>query len=120
MLQSFAFAGLWDAWKDPANGEWLQTFAIITTEANELTADSGLFATQGALDTFSCHRLKPSIAIGSMFFSLAAARMAAAIFLCRWLSPQTAHSRPLTCPWRLRVGRSMPRRLTSQRRAGGR
>lgn len=33
----FAFAGLWDAWKDPANGEWLQTFAIITTTANELT-----------------------------------------------------------------------------------
>lgn len=22
----FAFAGLWDAWKDPANGEWLQSF----------------------------------------------------------------------------------------------
>ena len=33
----FAFAGLWDAWKDPANGEYLQTFAIITTTANELT-----------------------------------------------------------------------------------
>ena len=35
--EPFAFAGLWDAWKDPANGEWLQTFAVITTEANELT-----------------------------------------------------------------------------------
>lgn len=35
----FAFAGLWDAWKDPANGEWLQTFSIITTEPNELTAE---------------------------------------------------------------------------------
>lgn len=35
--QPFAFAGLWDAWRDPANGEWLQTFAIITTTANELT-----------------------------------------------------------------------------------
>jgi len=35
--QPFAFAGLWDAWKDPANEEWLQTFAIITTTANELT-----------------------------------------------------------------------------------
>ena len=32
----FAFAGVWDAWRDPANGEWLQSFAIITTEANEL------------------------------------------------------------------------------------
>ena len=32
------FAGLWDAWKDPANGQWLQTFTIITTDANELMA----------------------------------------------------------------------------------
>jgi putative SOS response-associated peptidase YedK len=31
----FAFAGLWDAWKD-AQGHWLQSFAIVTTEANEL------------------------------------------------------------------------------------
>jgi putative SOS response-associated peptidase YedK len=37
--QPFAFGGLWDAWKDPANGEWLQTFAVITTEANELAAE---------------------------------------------------------------------------------
>jgi len=35
--EPFAFAGLWDAWKDPATGEWLQTFAIVTTTANELT-----------------------------------------------------------------------------------
>lgn len=35
--QPFAFAGLWDAWKDPATGEWLQTFAILTTTPNELT-----------------------------------------------------------------------------------
>jgi putative SOS response-associated peptidase YedK len=35
----FAFAGLWDAWKDPKNGEWLQTFAITTTIANELAAE---------------------------------------------------------------------------------
>lgn len=31
----FAFAGLWDAWKDDA-GNWLQSFTIVTTEANEL------------------------------------------------------------------------------------
>ena len=36
--EPFAFAGLWDAWKDPHTGEWLQTFAIITTTPNELTA----------------------------------------------------------------------------------
>lgn len=31
----FAFAGFWDAWKAP-DDTWLQTFSIITTEANEL------------------------------------------------------------------------------------
>lgn len=31
----FAFAGLWDAWKDK-DGRWLQSFAIVTTAANEL------------------------------------------------------------------------------------
>ena len=35
----FAFAGLWDAWKDPSNGEWTQSFAIITTHGNEILAD---------------------------------------------------------------------------------
>jgi putative SOS response-associated peptidase YedK len=33
-----AFAGLWDAWKDSANGQWLQSYTIITTDANELMA----------------------------------------------------------------------------------
>ncbi len=37
--EPFAFAGLWDAWKDPETGAWLQTFAVITTDANELTAE---------------------------------------------------------------------------------
>ena len=41
----FAFAGLWDAWKD-ADGHWLQLFSIVTTVANELmssvhTRDAG-------------------------------------------------------------------------------
>lgn len=31
----FAFAGLWDAWKDP-EGKVLRTFAILTTDANAL------------------------------------------------------------------------------------
>jgi putative SOS response-associated peptidase YedK len=31
----FAFAGLWDAWREP-DGGWVQSFSIITTEANEL------------------------------------------------------------------------------------
>ena len=32
---SLGFACLWDAWKDK-EGQWLQSFAIVTTEANEL------------------------------------------------------------------------------------
>ena len=34
--EPLAFAGLWDAWLDKAADTWLQTFSIITTEANEL------------------------------------------------------------------------------------
>ncbi len=33
--EPFAFAGLWDKWKDPKGGE-LETFTIITTQANGL------------------------------------------------------------------------------------
>jgi putative SOS response-associated peptidase YedK len=33
----FAFAGIWDAWKRP-DGNYLETFAIVTTEPNELVA----------------------------------------------------------------------------------
>lgn len=35
--EPFAFGGVWDAWKEP-DGGWLQSFAIITTDPNELTA----------------------------------------------------------------------------------
>jgi putative SOS response-associated peptidase YedK len=35
----FGIAGLWENWKEPASGEWIRTFAIITTDANELVAD---------------------------------------------------------------------------------
>jgi hypothetical protein len=36
--EPFAFGGVWDAWKDPATEDWLQSFSIITTDPNELTA----------------------------------------------------------------------------------
>ncbi len=32
----FAFAGLWDSWKDKATGDELQTYTILTTDPNEL------------------------------------------------------------------------------------
>jgi putative SOS response-associated peptidase YedK len=34
----FAFAGLWDRWKDKTTQQPLETFTILTTEPNELTA----------------------------------------------------------------------------------
>jgi hypothetical protein len=33
--EPFAFAGIWDAWKDPASGVWLQSFSMILTDPNE-------------------------------------------------------------------------------------
>jgi len=35
----FGLGGIWENWKDPASGEWVRTFAISTTDANELVAD---------------------------------------------------------------------------------
>ncbi len=32
----FAFAGLYDSWRDPDNGEIIQSFSIVTTQANPL------------------------------------------------------------------------------------
>lgn len=34
----FGIAGIWENWKDPASGEWVRTFAIITVPANKLVA----------------------------------------------------------------------------------
>jgi putative SOS response-associated peptidase YedK len=30
---------LWENWNDPATGEWIRTFAIVTTDANSLVAE---------------------------------------------------------------------------------
>ena len=35
----FGIGGIWENWKDPTSGEWLRTFAVITTDANALVAD---------------------------------------------------------------------------------
>jgi putative SOS response-associated peptidase YedK len=37
--EPFTLAGLWENWKDPASDEWIQTFTIITTEANDLVRE---------------------------------------------------------------------------------
>ena len=37
--EPFTLAGLWENWKDPASGEWVRTFTIITTDANELVRE---------------------------------------------------------------------------------
>ena len=34
----FGIAGIWENWKDPSSGDWIRTFAVITTAANELVA----------------------------------------------------------------------------------
>jgi len=34
----FGIGGLWENWKDPTSGEWIRTFVVITTDANELVA----------------------------------------------------------------------------------
>jgi putative SOS response-associated peptidase YedK len=34
--QPFAFAGLWENWKNPATDEWLRTFTVLTTKPNEV------------------------------------------------------------------------------------
>jgi putative SOS response-associated peptidase YedK len=33
----FGIAGIWENWKNP-QGEWVRTFAVLTTPANELVA----------------------------------------------------------------------------------
>jgi putative SOS response-associated peptidase YedK len=34
----FGIAALWENWKDLSTGEWLRTFTVLTTPANELVA----------------------------------------------------------------------------------
>jgi putative SOS response-associated peptidase YedK len=36
--EPYGLAGVWERWKDPRTGESLETFTIITTEANEVVA----------------------------------------------------------------------------------
>ena len=35
----FGIGGIWENWKEPVSGEWIRTFAVITTDANEVVAE---------------------------------------------------------------------------------
>ncbi len=35
----FGIGGIWENWKDPTSGEWIRTFAVITTDANEMVGE---------------------------------------------------------------------------------
>jgi putative SOS response-associated peptidase YedK len=37
--EPFALAGIWENWKRPETDEWVRTFAVITTTANELVGE---------------------------------------------------------------------------------
>ena len=48
----FGIAGIWENWKNP-EGEWVRTFAILTTPANELIKEieTNLSMSEGKIDT---------------------------------------------------------------------
>jgi putative SOS response-associated peptidase YedK len=35
----FGIGGIWENWKEASSGEWIRTFAVITTDANQLVAE---------------------------------------------------------------------------------
>jgi putative SOS response-associated peptidase YedK len=37
--EPFGIGGIWENWKEPRSSEWIRSFAVITTDANELVAE---------------------------------------------------------------------------------
>jgi len=35
----FGLGGIWENWREPTTGVWIRTFAIVTTDANEIVAE---------------------------------------------------------------------------------
>jgi len=68
--QLFAFAGIWDSWKDPS-GSWIRTCSILTTTANAVTSP--------------VHNRMPVILAPDSYD--------------RWLDPRTADASALLKPW---------------------
>lgn len=81
----FRIGAIWENWKEPASGEWIRPFALITTNANELG---------GRLVTTADFRLltKP----GPSIFGVAK-RDAASQHQCQF----AAHRRPPHCSFNL-------------------
>jgi putative SOS response-associated peptidase YedK len=68
--QLFAFAGIWDSWKDPS-GSWIRTCSILTTTANSMTSP--------------VHNRMPVILAPDSY--------------ARWLDPRRADASELLKPW---------------------
>jgi len=77
--QLFAFAGIWDAWKDPS-GSWIRTCSILTTTANAMTS--------------RVHNRMPVILAPDSYD--------------RWLDPRRADASELLKPWDPRLMRCYP------------
>jgi len=75
--QPFAFAGLWDSWKNP-EGEPLRTCTIITTEPNEVVA--------------SIHNRMPAILLPEAYESWLDPSIKDEHFLSHWLAPYPAQA----------------------------
>ena len=37
--EPFGIGGIWENWKESRSGEWIRTFAVITTDANQMVAE---------------------------------------------------------------------------------
>jgi putative SOS response-associated peptidase YedK len=77
--QLFAFAGIWDSWKDPS-GSWIRSCSILTTTVNAVTAP--------------IHNRMPVILAPDSYD--------------RWLDPRAADASELLKPWDPRLMRSYP------------
>jgi putative SOS response-associated peptidase YedK len=77
--QLFAFAGIWDSWKDPS-GSWIRTCSILTTTANAVTS--------------RVHNRMPVILAPDSYD--------------RWLDPRWADASELLKPWDPRLMRCYP------------
>ena len=75
--EPFAFAGLWDSWKDP-DGQPLRTCTIITTEPNEVVA--------------SIHNRMPAILLPEARDAWLDTDIKDEHLLAHWLTPYPAHA----------------------------